>query len=435
MDRFKEDLLRDKTVSVWGAGYLGYTKLLRLQARGFQALVQDLTGTGFSAKIKRGAYPDAEQVHSWSQSGRVPSIDASRIRVAPAASLLASRVHFFAAPLADRRGRSLLDGFLKTLAARRRQVKDSLVVFLSVGAPGELERRFLAPARRLGLGCGVATAFRSDWTVEEYLRPGRKRVLAADGPESLRRARCLYSLLGMPHEELSSIKEAEIYENAKNGLQYLAGTFLNQLAFAYPSTDIRRMARLLPEDVELSESHLGIGSGGLKTSFAAKNLLEGSPAADHLSLLRDVQESDFASVLLYGELAKRRGCRSAVILGLSARGNQKSVELSPSVILAEHLHKMGVRVAVDDPFYDPPALKAILPFARHADVLRQGVRADALFVMADHSRYQYLSQADIERLGISRVPLVVDSAGLLRGLRFPAGTLYHAVGDGNLGRI
>jgi len=318
---------------------------------------------------------------------------------------------------------------------RKRQVRDDLVVFLSVGAPGDLDRHFLTPARRLGLRCGVATAFRSDWTIEEYLHDGRQRILAADSAKTLERARVLYELLGVPFETLSSIQEAEIYENAKNGLQYLAGTFLNQLAFAYPRTDIRHMARLLLEDVELSESHLGIGSGGLKTSFAAQNLLEGSPAADHLSLLRDVQESDFASVLLYAELAKKRSCRTAVILGLSARGDQKSIELSPSVILAEHLHKMGVTVCVDDPFYDTASLKAVLPFVRHLDLLRDGVRGDALFVMADHSRYQYLTQQDADQLGVSRMPLVVDSAGLFRRLRFSPQTLYHAVGDGNLGRI
>jgi len=435
MDSFKADLLREKTVAVWGAGYLGYTKMLRLQARGFKPLAHDLTGTGFSAKLRRGAYPEPEQVHSWSQTGRVPHLDASRVAVAPPRGLMSARVHFWAAPLRDREGGSALGGFLRALASSRREVKDSLVVFLPVGAPGDIQRLFLAPARRAGVSCGVVAAFRSDWTVEEYLRDGRQRVLAADSPRTLERARALYELLEVPFETLSSIPEAEIYENAKNSLQYLAGTFLNQLAFAYPRTDIRRMSRLLLEDVELSESHLGIGSGGLKTSFAAKHLLDGSPAAERLSLLRDAQKSDFASVLCYAELAKRRGCRSAAILGLSAKGNRKSVELSPAVMLAEHLHKMGVRVCVDDPFYDAKALKRFMPFARHAEVLRDGVRADVVFVMADHGCYQSLTQRDLDRLGISRVPLVVDSMGLFRDLRFAAGTLYHAVGDGNLGKI
>ena len=53
MEQFKEKLLKNKVVSVWGAGYLGYTEIMRLQSNGFKVNVFDYTDTGFNEKIKK----------------------------------------------------------------------------------------------------------------------------------------------------------------------------------------------------------------------------------------------------------------------------------------------------------------------------------------------------------------------------------------------
>lgn len=435
MDRFKESLFKNKTVSLWGIGYLGYTKLLRLQSKGFKANVYDLTGVDFWSKIKKGKYPDAEQVYSWSENCDVPKLDISKLNHCPVSKMFEAKVHILSFPVIDRLGGNLLRKVADIFLKNKNKLKDSLIIFQSVASPGCIDKNFVKVLKDNKVSCSFASAFRSDWTIEEFLSNDRRIVLAANDKASLDKAKALCDILGMRYKILSSIKEAEIYENAKNSFQYLTTSFINQLVFAYPDTNVKEMIGYLLNDVRLDESHLGIGVGGYKLPASVQNLLEGSRNPNFLSLVKEAQDINLGMILEYAELLKKRGCRAVTVMGLSIKGNQKNIEMSPSMILAEYLNKLNIAVYVDDPFFDGKALAKILPFAKRIDILKDGIQGDSLLVMTAHNKYKYINQKDMDKLGINRVSLILDNVSLFRNFSFPDSVTYHIIGDGKLSSI
>lgn len=436
MDKFREVLLGGKLISVWGVGYLGYTKTVKLQSKGFRVNCFDITQTAVGGK--KGFIPDSEQIYSWSLNAHVPAIDSSKAVIVPAnmaEAMFESNVHFLAFPPTDRDGKSTLRELSEIFIAHKEKLNEALVIFQSAGVPGQIDRQFIEVLSAHKVNCGFASAFRGDWTCEEFFYNDKQRVIAAKNEKSLHKARLIYDILGVKYKILPTIKEAEVYENAKNTLQYAADVFTNQLAIAYPDVNIRHMAEFLLDDVSLNETHLGIGEGGYKMFSSVKNILDGSSNPHMLSLIKEVHNNNLSMILHYAELIVKKGCKSAAILGLTTRGNQKTIELSPSVILGEYLNRLGVTVYVDDPFYSEAALAGIFPFSKCTDILTDGLKSDAMFVMTDHSKFKYISQADIGRLGIFNAAVVIDNVPLFKEFEFSHSTIYHAVGDGRPGLI
>ena len=166
-----------------------------------------------------------------------------------------------------------------------------------------------------------------------------------------------------------------------------------------------------------------------------QNILRGSKNPNFLSLIREAHEANLSMVLEYAEAIKKRGCKAVTILGLSIKGNQKNVEMSPSVILSESLNKMNIDVYVDDPFYDRRSLSKILPFARYIDILKDGMKGEAIIAMTDHNKYKYITLNEIKSLGIDKASLIIDNVSLFRNFVFPSPVIYHVVGDGKMNSI
>ncbi|KWT78306.1 UDP binding domain-containing protein [Candidatus Magnetominusculus xianensis] len=431
MDKFKASLLDTKLISVWGIGYLGYTKTVKLQSKGFNVNVYDVTQSG----LEGGFIPSSEQIYSWSLNAHVPAIDSSKAHIVSIDTMFDSNVHFLAFPPVDRYGKSTLKELSTIFSEHKERLDNALIIFQSAGVPGMIDRQFTDVLSTHKVNCSFAAAFRDDWTVEEYFINDKTRVIAAKNEKSLHKARLIYDILGVKYKTLSTIKEAEVYENAKNTLQYAADVFTNQLAIAYPDVNIREMAGYLMDGVKLNEAHLGIGAGGYKMFSSVKNILDGSPNPHMLSLIQEVHNNNLSMILYAAESIVNKGCKSATILGLTTRGNQKNIELSPSVILAEYLNRLGVEVYVDDPFYNETALLNMFPFCRSTDILKDGLKSDALFVMTDHNKFKYISQADIRRCGIFNASVVIDNVPLFKEFEFSHSTIYHAVGDGRPGLI
>ena len=435
MDNFKETLLKDKTISLWGVGYLGYTTLVWLQSKGFKVNIFDITGTGFESKIRRGSYPDKEQIYAWSENCEIPKLDLSKIKNCKASSMFGPKVHILSFPAVDRNGNNVLRCLAGTFIKHKAELDGALIVFHSVVSPGFIDKNFINMLKAHKINCSFASSFRSDWTVEEFLYKKSRIVLAANDKASLEKIEVLSRILGKKYKTLSSIKEAEIYENAKNSFQYITTSFINQLALAYPDTNVKKMTEYLLNDVELDESHLSIGAGGYKMASSVQNILGGSKKPNFLSLVKEAHEINLNMVLEYAEMIKRYGCGTATILGLSVKGNQKNIEMSPSVILSECLNKLNIKVYIDDPFYDRRSMAKILPFAGHIDILKDAMKGEVLVIMTDHSKYKYITRKDIKRLNIDKASLIIDNTALFKNFDFPASVRYHMIGDGKLGSI
>jgi UDP-N-acetyl-D-mannosaminuronate dehydrogenase len=436
---FLNKLLERRTVSVWGIGYLAYTTIIRLQANGFHCNVWDFFPERL-AGLAEGTFPQPSLSQNWSQVNKLPRLDMERITLCAAQEgadldrMFDSPVHVvsFSGVNYDDPGDNRIRRLAVEFIRRKERLADALVVFQSAEVPGNIDRFFLAPLAQAGVQVDCLAAFRSDWTLEEFLAGDGRRVIAPSTPDSLEKGQAFYSLLGVTTTELPSIRAAEVYENAKSGLAYLTGAYFCQLALAYPGLDMARVLSLAAENFRPEKPILNFGMAGNRMFTAVSNILEGGQYPEELTLVKEAQSVNVSLILKYGDFMVKQGISSVLILGLSTLRNVHLAEISPALILANYLRSQGVEVQVEDPFYSAEEIRAMLPFVRICDLERDGLSADALFILADYYRFKFAGWEALQGMGLDRARLIFDSPGMLRNYSFPESTLYHAPGDGRL---
>ncbi|MBF0329981.1 MAG: hypothetical protein HQL10_12550 [Nitrospirae bacterium] len=436
MQKFKEVLLASKTVSVWGIGYLGYSTILLLQSQGFFVNVYSWDNVT-AADIKKGAYPTGKQRNLWSVKDEVPAVDISRLSIKSSPDdLFPSAVHIIALPyIKTDGGEDVLSAIADTFIKNGKRAANSLVIFQAAGVPGGIEGEFIGRIENAKIKCFYASAFRSDWTFEEFFSNEKAVVLSGYSQESLDKVQVFYDALGIKNSSLATLKEAEIYENTKNSIEYVFSAILNQLSLAYPETDITKMVKLLSSLFGLNEAAISVGTSSYRTLNSINHLLMGANNPGMLSIIKESQAVNLSSLLNYADAVKRRGARSVTILGLSVKGDLKDIRLSPSLILAEYFNENGITVFVNDPFFTEKEIKEILPFANFIDIKNGKLITDAVFIMASHKEYRYFTQKDIERLCINNRKIIIDNTGLLKAFRFSSKATYHVPGDGKLQQL
>ncbi len=433
---FKKQLLSKRCVSVWGMGYLGYTILLRLQSKGFLSDIYDFDA-GRLDGLKNGFYPAKEHMETWSEKGEVPTIDLSKISVPEdTESMFQNSVHIISFPgKGEAHQRNSLMDLSECFLDNRKMADGSLVLFQSAETPDDIKKHFIEPLKKYNLDCSIATIFRTDWSMEEFLFSKRKQVISGIDAESVVKTKFLLYMLDMEYHMLSSIKEAEIYECARKSLHHIVATFVNQLAFAYSDTDIRRMTGLLLKEIQLDDIQPGVGPIDYKSASAVAHLLEGSRNPKRLTIVGEAEHANLSALLNYAEIIKRHSAKKVFILGISEKGDQKDVRLSPSLILAEHLLKRGVSLSLHDPYYSSEEINRLLSGADYLDVKLLSPDIDCIVMMTAHRFYRYMTQEDIDYMGISSVKIIIDNTGLWKDFKFSPDSLYHIPGDGNLKRL
>jgi UDP-N-acetyl-D-mannosaminuronate dehydrogenase len=166
--------------------------------------------------------------------------------------------------------------------------------------------------------------------------------------------------------------------------------------------------------------------------YFIQSILEGSENPSALSLIQEVHKINLSLIIAYADAIIKRGIRSVAILGLSVKGNQKSIDFSPSVILAEYLSSSGIIVYIDEPLYNKIEILEILPTCKPFDIFTDKVFIEALFVMNDHNKFKFITQNDIKQFKLDNIPVIIDNVPLFNNYTFGLSTIYHAIGDGKI---
>ncbi len=421
-----------RQVSVWGIGYLGYTFILHLQSKGFCPLVYDFNEERLGP-FRQGKYPAREQREAWSTKREIPTIDLERIRIAgDVAEMFDNNVHIISFPGKSESENSnllisLSDHFLKN----KEKIKDSLVLFQAAETPGDIQRYFISPLAEQGATCSCATAFRTDWSLEELSFANRRQVIAGHDQKALARAQQFLELIDIDHLSLTSIKEAEIYENARKSLEYTVCAFINQLSMAYSDSDVRMMVKNLLNEINIREIKPSVGPVSYKAAIATNQLMEGSRHPGRLHIVRDAELDSLSTILSYAEIISRRCSVGVTILGLSEKGDQKDIRLSPALILAERLIAEGLSVGLHDPYFQAEEVSRLVKGAKFININEESTYGDCLVLMTDHRVYKCFTQEDLNKL-LSSTRLIIDNVGLWKHFSFPQDTFYHIPGDGKL---
>ncbi|MDD3465776.1 MAG: hypothetical protein PHE67_01410 [Campylobacterales bacterium] len=433
MSKFSEALFTTKTVSVWGIGYLGYTTVLRLQSKGFFVNCSTFD-KDVQKDIQNGKYPYEDMRQAWSKSNDMPKVDLSKASFShnDFKKMFDANVHIVALPAFVESGKPDAYNRLVEIFSRHiEKLNGSLVLFQAAEKAGTVENYFIKPLKRNGAKCHFASAFRSDWSVEEFLLGGENRMIAANDKASLDMACEFFDILGVRFETLGGIREAEVYENAKNCLKYSAEAFFTQLSFAYPDININEVSAMVVKNLDLSTKRSGLNLLNHKHMLHIDHVLAGQ-SGDYLSIIKETQAVNMTTVLFYADILKQKGITSVTVMGLSAEGARKDIRASAAVLLAEYLHNIGIKVFVHDPYFAKDEIKEILPFAKMSGMKSKSDFTEGYVVMSSNPIYNFLTQKDIDENGMFGAKVVVDGIGILKNLSFSPKTIYHEVGDGGL---
>lgn len=428
----KKRLFERKAISVWGIGYLGYTTVLRLQSKGFFVTCSTFDKT-IEKDIQKDDYPYEYMKQAWSLNNDIPRIDLSKTTFSDDQdSMFESAVHIIAIPAFVESGKpEMYEKLVHIFAKNINKLKGALIVFQSAEKAGTVENHFIKPLKNLGAKCYFGSAFRSDWSIEEFLLGNETRMITGHDNESLLAMSEFFDILGIQFDTLDSIEEAEIYENTKNCLQYNISAFFTQLSFAYPGININKVSTKIIENMDLKAKQNGLNLLNRKNMLQMEHVLAGQ-TGNYLSLIKEAQAVNMTTVLLYADILKQKKVSSVTVMGLSVEGARKDIRGSAAVLLAEYLNNIGISVYVNDLYFTDCEINEILPFAKVSSMSSKADKTDSYVLMNSTPTYKYFTQTDIKNNGLFEGKIIIDSFGILKHLTFSTKTIYHEVGDGSL---
>jgi len=427
----REELLKTRKVAVWGMGYLGYTFLLRLQAYGFTARVVDLNGDNIR-RLNSNEYPTKSQIKSWSRSKNIPSLNKDLLEPIEKPGWMFDshcRVHCICVPPNYRK-----DEYNKNLhflaSIFREQLGDEkiLVVFQSVSGPGSLKRDFVEQLGEPAPNVTVATAFRSDWSLEEFFADTDSQWISADEESGYEQVESFYSLLGIETRRAGTVREAELLENSRNALEFTIKAFFNQLSLSYPAESMQKLAPRILEGARMDGCTPGFATGGFRMPTAIDNLLRETPHQDHMSLIRESGSAHLGWLFELVDYLVRSKIEKVMLLGFLVQGE---IALSPALFLAESLVKNGIKVYVHDPEETRVKLESLVKGAEFIEFPSELPKLDALLILNNALPYSQLPQNYACEQLDGKVKLIIDASGAFQELEFVQSSYFH-VGDGNL---
>jgi len=432
MSDFEKIILKDKKISIWGIGYLGYTTILRLQENGFLSTLYDFSKSRLS-DLQKGLYPAKEQINSWSKNGKIPSLELEKIEIAEDKNLLFdNKIHIISFP--NTKSSSYVS-LAETFVKNRNKLENSLVIFQSAGVPEDIEKFFYVILKKHNINIKIATVFRSDWTIEDFFDKTSIRVISGNNQNAVNDVKVFLDFLGLEAIKLNSIVEAEIYENAKNALNYTVVAFFNQLSLAYPGINVNELSKKMFKDLKFDNNiTLGVSGVDYKSEQSIENILRGS-TKDFLTILKEANRTNISFLFYYIDLLKSKNIKSVTILGLSSYSTMKDLRFSPSVILSEYLYRENIEIYIHDENFNKEEILDVLPYCNFIDIYNDRILSDTVIIMSLCREYKFLTQDDIDKMDLSNVKYVLDNTGFFKNFIYSKRTIYHQLCDGNLSKV
>ncbi|MBP7652076.1 hypothetical protein KA977_01555 [Candidatus Dependentiae bacterium] len=435
-ENFKNKALRQKTISVWGLGYLGYTTILLLQKNGFKVNVFDFNGERMEL-LKKNKYPELSQIKSWSMLSNCPALDISKITIVnDIKEMFNTNIHLVAIPnentnlkiqnqyseIADIFGQNFFEN----------QDEKNLIIFLSASFPNSIKELFIEKMKDSN-NIIIAAAFRNDWTIEKFFADDYKYFAAADDEKNLDYIRFFFKIMRSENFILfDNIKECELNENLRKVLEWGISSLCNQIMFAFPKVNIKKITKSVLKNMDLENILIKISLGGYKYPMAVRNIFKSAEHPEILTILKEIQSAELSEILQFVEFTKKNNIKNAAILGITTYSNKKEIEYSTSVILAEALNNAGINVFINDPLYSKKEINELFPDYNYFNIDKQMHKIEILFLMTSHKEYAFYTQKDLDEFITDKISYIVDNVGLWENMSFSDSVSYYSIGTGNL---
>ena len=434
----KEELLGgEKSIGVWGIGYIGYSSMAHFANRGVRCLGTDVDADKVD-KINKGILP-IKNIEYWLGFDTRPLVTTGMMRATTEWQQLISAdvpVHLICIPTEKDDvpyNGILVDVVEKLCGFNKSGIKSPpLIIIESTLTPNTTEQIIIPVFEKKGMKVGrdilVGVAPRRDWFIspEKNLR-NLPRVVGGTTPET---TALMGEVLGIVCDTILPAKDhrhAELVKSIENAYRHVEITLANQLSLAYPDIDMRQVLALVGTKWNIGTYHPSFGTGGYCIPLSSQYVLSGTRSADRLSILNSAIETDRNLPLLVAEAVINKGARKVGILGLAYKGDLKVHTLSPTLRIVARLKEKGIAVKVHDPYYTREEVKHICDAEtfRFPDDLGQ---FDALLIVADHRDYQATPHNRILS-NLKNCKFILDNTGIWCGLDFArCGIEYHLAG-------
>ncbi len=437
----KEKLLSgEKSMGIWGIGYIGYSSMAHFASKGVRCLGTDIDA-GKVDRINEGILP-IHNIEYWLGFDTKPLVASGMMRATTDWQQLISEdipAHLICIP--TEKDDVPYDGVLidvidKLSAFSKASAKSPpLIIVESTLTPNTTEKTIIPAFEKKGMEVGkdilVGVAPRRDWFISpEKSLKNLPRVVGGTTPET---TALMKEVLGIVCDTILPAKDhrhAELVKSIENAYRHVEITLANQLSLAYPDIDMREVLALVGTKWNIGTYHPSFGTGGYCIPLSSQYVLSGTGKADRLSILSSAVDTDRSLPSAVAESVVKKGARKVGILGLAYKGDLKVHTLSPTLRIVSHLKGKGIAVRVHDPYYTEAEIKQIcgVETFHFPDDLGQ---FDAILIVADHRDYQAVSHNQILS-NLKKCRLILDNTGIWRGFDFARlGIEYHLAGTEN----
>ncbi|BBC31842.1 hypothetical protein SGFS_031360 [Streptomyces graminofaciens] len=417
-----ELLGRTRTACVWGLGYIGWSTVEALRA-------EKINVVGYDVSADRVAFLKDQE-----EPGLLRVTDDRDLALGDDIA-----VHFICVPTerqAEPYSEALLDVFVsivRATASRPRSGPPPLVIIESTLTPGTVAQLLLPQAIDAGLipdqDLLLALAPRRDWFLSEgYGLRDLDRVYGGVGETSADAAYDVLSLVCDTLHRAQGHVEAELVKCVENSYRHLEITLANQLTLGYPHVDMVEVLRLAGTKWNIGTYHPSFGTGGYCIPLSSRYLLSGAARPEELSLLSQAVDTDMRMRSL---VATAVGGGPVLILGVAYKGGIKVATLSPTIRIAEELHRLGVPFSVHDPMYTDEEIEALLGAGTVTKDLAAAVRgADTVLIVPDHPEFRGDPYLELLTERRESPLLILDNHGVLEDHpSWPEWVTYRRAGN------
>lgn len=286
----------------------------------------------------------------------------------------------------------------------------------------------MAEKARSILGRDFAIANRRDW----FGNPAQNlasipRIVGSPTPVMTSQAADVCRIVTQTVHE-TGFREAILVKALENAMRFLDICLVNEMTMAYPSVDIREVARLAGTKWNVQMYFPGI-PGGYCLPLAGQYLLEGSKdKATELSLLGASSQVPARLLAQAVHSIEDSGARKIAVLGLTYKEDIPVSVLSGGVWLARALQTGSRSVVVHDPYFLSLTCQDLTgcPYEPFPAILKH---VDTVVLFSGHRAYGSLPD-DALHNALTEVKRVLDFSGLWER-RTPEWVDYRLMGRAN----
>ena len=298
--------------------------------------------------------------------------------------------------------------------------KDKMIIIESTLMPG-VSDKYIKPYLK-----NFVIAPRRDWLGFEEAGRTLQNLPRIVGGSNIETTKKALSILSIVCNTLHPCRynEAELVKALENSMRHVGSVYAQQLAWAYPNLDTRKILKLASTkwNVPLYYPNI-LGTSGYCIPISSLYVVNASKDKANLSIPSSAIETDDWTSIEIANIIKRTNVKSIAILGISNLGNIKVHILSGATRLISHLKEMNnrdvchnIKIEAHDPLYDKQEIKQITGYK----TLKFPDDLDKFEVVILTAGHDFYAQCDKKKLieKTKNCRYVLDNTGIWENIKF-----------------